>query len=54
MYLSSEEISQIYLLQVVTPNYLNRVSLTTACLFITKYLTKLKVSTYYEIQENTH
>jgi len=30
------------LLQVITPNYLNRVSLKTACLFIINYVMKLK------------
>jgi len=46
MYFSSEGISQIYLLQVITPNNLNRVPFTTAHLFITNYayLMKLKVS----------
>jgi hypothetical protein len=36
-------ISQIYLFQVITPNYLNRVSLTTACLYKTNFLMKLQV-----------
>jgi len=38
-----QEISQLYLLQVITPNNLNKVSLTLACLFITTYIMKLKV-----------
>jgi len=44
MYFSNEGISQIYLLQVITPNNLNRVSSTTACLFITNYLMKLSIT----------
>jgi len=32
----------IYLFHVITPNYLNRVSHTTVCLFITNFLVKLK------------
>ena len=36
--------TKIYSLQATTPNYSNRVLLTTVCWFITNYLAKLKVS----------
>ena len=35
--------SDFFLLEVITPNYLNRMSLTTVCFFITKCFLKLKV-----------
>jgi len=49
-----KEISQIYLLEVIIPNYLNKVSLTLACLFIKTYLMELCVNVYNEIQENIY
>jgi len=50
-----QEISQIYLfIRSHNTNYLNKVSLTLACLFIKTYLMKLSVNVYNEIQENTY
>jgi hypothetical protein len=43
MFHSHDTRTKIYSLQATTPNYSNRVLLTTVCLFITNYLAKLKV-----------
>jgi hypothetical protein len=41
----------IYSLQVVTPNYLNKVLLTTVCTLITIYLVEISVKSGIKMQE---
>lgn len=41
----------IYSLQVVTPNYLNKVLLTTVCTLITIYLVEISVKSEIKMQE---